>query len=300
MLSPTQLQQYLTKLNYKPAIPNTPVTACYTLLDTLTRLHTQRFPWFSDMFDQAADMNPAICATPDWCFNRIVIEEAGGLCATHCILFHAALCSLGFPGCYIMVCRNRSAADKTLSFAHHAVVVVPWAGKKYLCDVGHSYMSAAAPLQATVGIDQTDGLYTYRVVDDYPLPVEQRRTSNKYCTVLRKGQPTMIFPADLPEAEVPCDLEQMYWVAAHPLHHWKRNFVLHRRVGFAQSIIVNQMFSFVQKGKPPTRLRITDGEEFVRLVREEFGVLTPKEAVLQLWESMPKVDSLLLVPRAKI
>ena len=107
-------------------------------------------------------------------YEKLVIQRRGGYCFEHNKLMHDVLLHLGF-NVRILVAKvvNNQPVDSPRT---HRITLLEFQGESYLVDAGFSANSPRAPIKLDVGIDVTQGSYTYRLImnahQDYQLELK--------------------------------------------------------------------------------------------------------------------------------
>ncbi|WP_237886305.1 arylamine N-acetyltransferase family protein [Pseudomonas sp. PGPR40] len=240
-------------------------------LETLRQLqlrHTGAFP-FENLTTLLGE--PVLIDLPS-IEQKVLHDGRGGYCYELNNLFLALLQTLGFDARGITGRVVMGQPEDAWTARTHRLSLVTLDGVRYITDVGFGGMVPTAPLMLDTGAEQFTPHESYRIephADGYTLRANVG------------GEWRAMYIFDLQRQE---DIDYTlgnWYVSTHPESSFVKQLMVARTGEGWRRTLNNGSFAIHRMGSESERRQVTDAEELIGLLENEFGIRVPSQEALK-------------------
>lgn len=256
------LELYLQRLGYSRAPPPTVGT-----LRELHKRHTSAFVF--ETIDTL--MRAPVPIDPESLQRKLLHEGRGGYCYELNLLFRALLQDLGFQVRGVSGRVVMGGPEDAMNARTHFALVVSIDGVDHLTDVGFGGMVPTAPLRLDVRDAQATPHERYRL---------DPRDTGYVLRALVGTEWRALYVFDLqPQAEIDHEVGNWY-VSTHPQSPFRDQLFVARTGPGWRKTLSNGSFAIHRIDAPSQRRDLSDAEQVLAVLREEFDLRPPLETRL--------------------
>lgn len=246
--------------------------------DTLDALHVAQvgaIPF--EALDVVADPPRPVRIDPAGIAAKLVAGRRGGYCFEQNGLLRAVLTALGLP-CRPVMARV-SWKTGVPGGRTHMLLLVEAGGRPWLADTGFGRHGLISPLPLEPGVETVRHGESWRL-----LPVTARDLELQ----VRLGgvwAPLYRFDPDEPALDADIAIANHY-MSSHPDSRFMHSRVVARATPGCRRSLHDGELKIARDGVTSVRA-VTDGEEYRRILAEEFQLVLPEEMRLKPWPAEP-------------
>jgi N-hydroxyarylamine O-acetyltransferase len=197
--------------------------------------------------------------------NKLVHGRRGGYCFEQNLLFKHVLVGLGFDAT-ALAARVVWERPGELRARTHMVLLVALAGRRYICDVGFGGLTATAPLELVVDVEQPTPHETFRIVSvASELAVEARV----------RGEWKRLYRFDLQE-QLDVDIEVLnHYVMSHAESPMRSRLIAARAAADRRFGLGSGIFSVHHLHGETEQRRVGNVDELKHILGSTFGIDVP-------------------------
>jgi len=198
--------------------------------------------------------------------NKLVTAGRGGYCFEHNGLFAAALTALGFrvTGLAARVYVKETPGRISRS---HMVLLIEFAGARYIADVGFGGWTLSAPLKLDEEAEQKTPHGPFRMLRDDEAFVQQTLMDGVWTTLYRFSL----------EEQMAADYEVSNWYcSAHPESRFKTELMVARVPKGLRLGLLNRRLSIHHPDGSVERRELKDAEEIASVLEKDFAIRLPE------------------------
>jgi len=194
---------------------------------------------------------------------KLILDQRGGYCFEHNLLFAAALETLGFE-VRRLTARVRLNADRVRARSH-MLMRVTLDTRPYICDVGFGGNGLLQPIPLATGREFRQYAWRYRIEAEDDRHVLQLRKAGEWIDLYAFTLERCYF----------MDYEMAnYYVSTHPDSLFVNHFTVQRSTPQARYFLSDQELC-IDRGDRQTRKAIEGGEALRDVLKNHFGLSFP-------------------------
>lgn len=204
--------------------------------------------------------------------RKLVRGGRGGYCFEQNGLFAAVLRAIGFEVQTLIARVLWNQPADAITAQTHMLLRVVMDGESWLADVGFGAMTLAGAMRLLPGVEQPTALEPFRLLqhgDEWRLQACAR------------GTWLPLYRFDLqPHPPIDYDVANHY-VSTHPQSNFVNHLIVARTAADRRLTLRDREFTVRRVDAEPERRTLRDTTEILRVLREEFLLRAPDDAMLQ-------------------